>query len=312
MEKEGKETQIEEDGFLIGEETNLEEAEKAIIEEEKNAKRFSWKHFKYYLHRLFSLRDDLASHETIKERILSGCKITGIHTVILLCACLIASIGLNLDSIAVIIGAMLISPLMGQIIGISYGAIINENKLALRCLLNLGIQIVASLAVSTIYFLITPIKTFTPQLAARTSPSWFDVVIAFIGGVALVLASTRNSEYSNVIPGVAIATALMPPLCTAGYGLATAQWAIMGKALYLFLINGYFIFLASCLVLDILAVPKTKDLTLRQWKGIRFRMIFNTLLVLVPLIVSLILHLTGVWGEKPGEFTPESQIAIIV
>ena len=113
MEEERKDNQIEEDGFLIGEETNLEEAEKAIIEEEKNAKRFSWKHFKYYLHRLFSLRDDLASHETIKERILSGCKITGIHTVILLCACLIASIGLNLDSIAVIIGAMLISPLMG-------------------------------------------------------------------------------------------------------------------------------------------------------------------------------------------------------
>ena len=151
---------------------------------------------------------------------------------ILMLAILIASIGLNMNSTAVIIGAMLISPLMGGITAIGYGIATNDLTLSKGAAIRLCIQVVICLITSTIYFTISPITTASSELLARTTPTAWDVLIALFGGLAGVIGQTRK-EKSNVIPGVAIATALMPPLCTAGYGLARHRLDYFGGALYL-------------------------------------------------------------------------------
>lgn len=219
------------DSFPVGEELELTdgqldelpvmEAERIIEEKEKRSEAYSFERFKYRLHRIFTIRDDAASHDAIRERILSNGRVTGTNVLILLCAILIASIGLNTDAVAVIIGAMLISPLMGTIQAMSYSALSGDSKNMKKAALGFLIQIGTALAVSTIYFLISPVKDPTPSIVARTAPNYFDVLIAFVGGTAGILAATRQSEYSNVLPGVAIATALMPPFAPADGPLPT-------------------------------------------------------------------------------------------
>ena len=165
-------------------------------------------------------------------------------TVILMCAIFIASIGLNMNSTAVIIGAMLISPLMTPIVGLGFGLAIFDTRLIKQSLEVLFTQILVSLLASTLYFWISPLSYASSELIARTSPTIWDVLIAIAGGIAGFIGS-RKKEANNIVPGVAIATALMPPICTAGYGLANGNVRFLFGALYLFLINCVFIMLIN-------------------------------------------------------------------
>lgn len=179
----------------------------------------------------------------------------GPNIYILFVAIIIASVGLNVNSIPVIIGAMLISPLMSPIIGFGMGLGTNDTDLLLHSLKNLGIMFVISLLASTLYFLVTPLETDNPtELLARTNPSIYDVLIAFFGGIAGILELSRKDK-GTVMSGVAIATALMPPLCTVGYGIAQWNWEYAGGALYLFFINCTFIALATYLAVKFLPFP---------------------------------------------------------
>ena len=165
-------------------------------------------------------------------------------TAILMCAIFIASIGLNMNSTAVIIGAMLISPLMTPIVGLGFGLAIFDTRLIKQSLQVLFTQVLVSLLVSTLYFWISPLSYASSELIARTSPTIWDVLIAIAGGIAGFIGS-RKKEANNIVPGVAIATALMPPICTAGYGLANGNVRFLFGALYLFLINCVFIMLIN-------------------------------------------------------------------
>lgn len=187
---------------------------------------------------------DLESQKDIEESIRSGVSFKGSQLLILIFAIFIASLGLNTDSIPVIIGAMLISPLMGPIIGMGLGIGIRDFTLLKRSLKNITAAIIGSLLTSALYFLISPQYEGSSQLLARTSPSIYDVLIALFGGAAGILSIAAKNK-GQVMPGVAIATSLMPPLCTAGYGLATLQMKFFLGAFYLFFTNMMFIFVAS-------------------------------------------------------------------
>jgi uncharacterized hydrophobic protein (TIGR00271 family) len=179
------------------------------------------------------------------DRVRSGVEFHSGNTWALVCAILIASVGLNVNSTAVIIGAMLISPLMGPIIGAGFGLATNDLPLLRRAVRNLLLAVVVGLVSSTVYFAISPLQGPQSELLARIRPTLYDVLIAVFGGAAGVVAVTRTTSQGNVLPGVAIATALMPPLCTAGFGIATGDlWFFLG-AFHLFAINALFICLAT-------------------------------------------------------------------
>ncbi|MCI9285220.1 MAG: DUF389 domain-containing protein [Muribaculaceae bacterium] len=199
---------------------------------------------KRYFTRYFSLTDYLVSQEEAEAAIREGVSFRGTNILILVIAIFIASLGLNTNSTAVIIGAMLISPLMGPIIGIGLGVGIQDFELIKRALRNLVMATGFSVLTSTLYFIISPVSEGHSELLARTSPTIYDVLIGFFGGAAGIIAIGSKSK-GNVIPGVAIATALMPPLCTVGYGLATLQAKYFLGAFYLFLINSIYIALAT-------------------------------------------------------------------
>jgi len=206
----------------------------------------------FAIRRRFSLIKDKADDEVIDESLRSGVELRGTNLWVLMFAILIASIGLNVNSTAVIIGAMLISPLMGPIMGIGYGVGIYDAQLIRKSFRNLGIATLISLLVSTLYFLLSPLSDAQSELLARTTPTIWDVLIAFFGGLAGIIGATR-SEKTNIIPGVAIATALMPPLCTAGYGLANGNWHFFFGAFYLYSINCVFIAFAAILIIWVLS-----------------------------------------------------------
>lgn len=203
---------------------------------------------------MFDLRQDQADPESIDTTIRSNVKVVGTNLWVLIFAILIASVGLNVNSSAVVIGAMLISPLMGPIVGIGYGLGINDISLIKLALRNLLIFTLISLVTSTLYFIISPLDTAQSELLARTSPNMWDVLVACFGGAAGIIASTRKSV-SNVVPGVAIATALMPPLCTAGFGLAHGNWAYFGGAFFLYSINSVFIAVATLVFAKLFHFP---------------------------------------------------------
>lgn len=204
---------------------------------------------------LFDLRPDQDDAVSIDTAIRKGVRIGGTNLWVLIFAIVIASIGLNVNSTAVIIGAMLISPLMGPIVGLGYGTGINDPALIRQSVKSLGIFVALSLATSTLYFLASPLSEAQSELLARTTPTLWDVLIAFFGGAAGIVALTRR-DISTVVPGVAIATALMPPLCTAGYGLASGNAAYFLGAFYLFSINSVFIALATLLFVKLLKLPQ--------------------------------------------------------
>ena len=193
----------------------------------------------------FDLRSDLEKEQVIIEEITRGVSFRGANLWVLIVAIFIASLGLNVNSTAVIIGAMLISPLMGPIIGMGLAVGINDLDLLKRALKNFSFATLISVLTAMLYFLISPLEEAQSELLARTTPTIYDVLIAFFGGAAGIIALSTRGRGGNVIPGVAIATALMPPLCTAGYGLATWQLSFFFGAFYLFFINTVFISLST-------------------------------------------------------------------
>jgi uncharacterized hydrophobic protein (TIGR00271 family) len=202
----------------------------------------------------FSLHHELESPQSVIERISKDAEFKGTNLWVLVIAIFIASLGLNINSTAVVIGAMLISPLMGPIMAMGLGLAINDLQLVKKAVSNFTFAILASLFTSFVYFLITPIHDAYSELLARTFPTIFDVLIALCGGLAGILANSSRKK-GNVIPGVAIATALMPPLCTAGYGLATLNPGFFLGAFYLFTINTVFIALATFMTVKFLKFP---------------------------------------------------------
>lgn len=203
----------------------------------------------------FDLSVDQAAAETIDGSLRNGAVFQGTSLWLLIFAIIIASVGLNVNSTAVIIGAMLISPLMGPIMGVGYGAAVADFRLVRLAVTNLAIAGALSIATSAAYFWLTPLSAAHSELLARTSPSIWDVLIALAGGLAGIIGSTRR-EKSNVIPGVAIATALMPPLCTAGYGIATGNLAYFSGAFYLFVINSVYIAAATFVMVRVMRLPE--------------------------------------------------------
>jgi uncharacterized hydrophobic protein (TIGR00271 family) len=231
----------------------------------------------------FNLHEDKANEQVIIEAIEKDTNFKGTNLWTLIFAIFIASIGLNVNSTAVIIGAMLISPLMGPIMGVGLGIGINDFDLIKRGIKNLVIAAIFSMATSFLYFTLTPLEDASSEILARTTPSIWDVFIAFFGGLAGIVAGTRK-EKSNVIPGVAIATALMPPLCTAGYGLASGQWFYFFGALYLFFINSVFICIATFLIIKHLKFKKKQFATEETQKRVSRYILFIVIITIIPSI----------------------------
>jgi uncharacterized hydrophobic protein (TIGR00271 family) len=244
-----------------------------------------FQNIKGFFRERFNLDEDKADEQIIVETIKRDVHFKGPNLWALIFAIFIASIGLNVNSTAVIIGAMLISPLMGPIMGIGLGVAINDFDLLKKGIKNVLIASIVSILASALYFSLTPLHDTNSELLARTNPSLWDVFIAFFGGLAGIVALTRR-ERSNVIPGVAIATALMPPLCTAGFGLAMGKWYFLLGALYLFFINSLLICFATILIVKKLHFHKKEFGSIEKQKRV-IRSIW--LIVIVTIIPSIYL-----------------------
>lgn len=233
------------------------------------------------MNRFFDLHKGEEDKRIVLENVRTSISFTGSNLWILMAAVFIASIGLNVNSTAVIIGAMLISPLMGPIVGAGFSLGIFDFHLLRKSLKNLLIATVASLLVSTIYFFLSPFKEAQSELLARTSPNIYDVLIAFFGGLVGVIAITRV-EKGNPIPGVAIATALMPPLCTAGFGLATGNFKFFFGALFLYTINCVFIGIATFFIVKYLKYPPVNFVNKKEEKKVQNIVTIVSVLILIP------------------------------
>ena len=231
--------------------------------------------------KMFNLHEGEDDREKTFETIKNNVNFSGSNLWILACAIIVASVGLNVNSTAVVIGAMLISPLMGPIVGAGFALGVYDFNLLKKSLRNLAISTIIGLVFSTLYFYISPFKDVQSEILARTSPNIYDILIAFFGGIVGVIAVTRV-EKGNPIPGVAIATALMPPLCTAGFGLATANWSYFLGAIYLYCINCVFIGIATFLIIKYLKYPPKKQVNESQQKQVRYTITALILVMLVP------------------------------
>ena len=257
---------------------------------------------KHVMRERFSLHDDKAEDTEIEARIRDGVELRGATPWVLIFAIFVASVGLNVNSTAVIIGAMLISPLMGPIMGAGLGVAVYDFDLVKRSLTNLGIATFISLVVSALYFSLTPLQQTQSELLARTSPTIWDVLIALFGGLAGIVGITRQ-EKSNVIPGVAIATALMPPVCTAGFGIATGQWQFAGGALYLYAINCVFISLATVVGIRALRLRRHGFANQKTEKRVKATLLALALITSVPSgYLALDLVRQEVFRAKAQEF----------
>ncbi|MFT6959286.1 MAG: putative hydrophobic protein (TIGR00271 family) [Polaribacter sp.] len=242
---------------------------------------------KKFLIELFDFRED-TDHEATIEAIKVDIPFKGATAWILIFAVFVASIGLNADSTAVVIGAMLISPLMGPILGIGMSFALNDIDTFKKSLMNLGTMIGLSLLASFLFFYFFPLSEDNSELLGRVSPDIRDVLIAFFGGLALMVARTKKGTVASVIFGVAIATALMPPLCTAGYGLAIGNFTYFSGAMYLFTINAIFIALATFLVLKLLGFPMHKYANAAKRKRYSTIATVIGLAVMIPAIFTFI------------------------
>ncbi|MFT5248677.1 MAG: putative hydrophobic protein (TIGR00271 family) [bacterium] len=279
--------------------------DKNSVTEEKEfdqVKESAWQGLSLFFKELLDI-----SQETDREATIEGVKkdisFKGHNAWILIFSIFVASIGLNVSSTAVVIGAMLISPLMGPIVGLGLSVAINDIDTLKKSLINLGVMVALSVITAYLYFTISPLTKETPELLARTYPTILDVLIAIFGGLALIVAKTKKGTMASVIFGVAIATALMPPLCTVGYGLAVGNLKFAGGAIYLFSINAVFIALTTFLIAKILRFPMVKYANSKRRK--RIAQIATTIAVIV-IVPSIILFLNllkvQVFENKAKEF----------
>ena len=252
----------------------------------QNFVRELWDYLKVLFHRIINLRSDTDVAGTIAD-IKNGVVLEGSNLWILICSTIIACIGLDVNSPAVIIGAMLISPLMAPILGIGLSVGINDTDYIKKSLWNFMVAIGLSLVVSVVYFRLTPFGNFTAEMQARISPTILDAFVAFFGGLAGIIAGSRTNK-TNAIPGVAIATALMPPLCTSGFGLAVGRWDIFGGAFYLFFINAVLISISTYSIVRVLKFPLVKTLDSRiALRAKRFAYL-TLIILLIPSLIFLL------------------------
>ncbi|MCK0180304.1 DUF389 domain-containing protein [Flavobacteriaceae bacterium S0862] len=275
-----------------GQQKIVEEQKEAIVKDAKGLVSNS----KQFLFEIFSFRKDTDRDATI-DAIKADIPFKGATAWILICSIMVASVGLNANSTAVVIGAMLISPLMGPILGVGLSIAINDIDTLRKSLINLAVMIVLSLLTAFLFFWLFPLSEDTSELLGRTRPDIRDVLIAFFGGLALIIARTKKGTIASVIFGVAIATALMPPLCTAGYGLAKGNWSYFGGAMYLFSINTVFIALATFLVLKLLRFPMLRYANSAKRRRIAKLAGLLALIAMIPAGWTFY----NVWGESKRE-----------
>ena len=239
-----------------------------------------------YLKSLVHIADEI-DYENASTSIRKNIAFRGTNVFILACAIIIASVGLNVNSIPVIIGAMLVSPVMGPILGFGLGLGTEDNLLVKNSLKNFSVMVAISIMASTFFFLLSPLSLANPsELLARTKPTIYDVLIALFGGLAGIIETSRKDK-GTVISGVAIATALMPPLCTVGYGISIWNWNYVLGALYLFTINSIFIALATFIAVKYFRFPIVE--TSGETKHLPKTAVYLILLIVViPSVITAI------------------------
>ncbi|MAS21260.1 MAG: hypothetical protein CMF34_13565 [Leeuwenhoekiella sp.] len=263
------------------ENSNSTDSETVSNEAVKRDAKSLWQNSRVFLSELLDIRQDTDRDSTI-EAVKKDISFKGHNAWILIFAIFVASIGLNVGSTAVIIGAMLISPLMGPIVGAGLSLAINDVEMLRRSMINLAVMVSLSVLTAFIYFLLIPLKADNSELLGRTYPTILDVLVAIFGGLALIVAKTKKGTIASVIFGVAIATALMPPLCTVGYGLAIGNGAYATGALYLFSINAVFIALSTFVVSKLLGFPMVKYANSRRRRFISQMASAIGIIVMVP------------------------------
>lgn len=236
-----------------------------------------------FLQYRFDLTNDKQDEQTVIDAMRRDAVFRGTNLWTLVFAIFVASVGLNVNSTAVVIGAMLISPLMGPIMAIGMGMGVNDFDLIKSAAKNLMIAVIISILTSALYFLLSPLNQAQSELLSRTTPTIWDVFIALFGGLAGIVGVTRK-EKNNVIPGVAIATALMPPLCTAGFGLGTGQWSYFLGALYLFFINTVFIGVSAYLIVRLLKYHKKEFVSAEIERSVRRNVLLVVMVTVIPSI----------------------------
>lgn len=246
------------------------------------------KSLKKIISEAFSIKEDTASESEIRARLQDGGKVTGTNLCMMTCANIIACVGLNAGSMVTCIGAMLLEPLMGSVLLISYGMVSADREGIKASGLGLLFQIAACLIASTLFFIITPVREATDELLSFAQPTMFEVIVAFVGGIAGIIGQTQKEKANTIVPGVAIATALMLPLCTCGYAIAHLDCRMLTGAMYNFIVNFYFIILGSFIVLSLFNISKVREMTREERIRGRLIMILNMIIIIVPaILVSL-------------------------
>lgn len=284
-----------------------------------------WSNLKDLALRFMNIEDSTDVEGTITS-IKNAIYLKGYNIWILICSAILACIGLDTNSAAVIIGAMLISPLMSPILGLGLSVGINDRHTLQDALYNFGVAVAISLGTAFLYFLITPLGRETPEMAARTAPTLLDVGVGFFGGIAGIVAGSRKDK-TNAIPGVAIATALMPPICVAGFGLAKFNLPYFGGAFYLFFLNATFIAFSTFMIVRLLKFPVAENITESVRRKFFRGTVFAIIVILVPstwIFIRVIqkantdsrvsAFLTEVFDDRPGttvdtyEYTPPDSL----
>ncbi|MGC1630641.1 MAG: TIGR00341 family protein, partial [Gelidibacter sp.] len=290
---------MEENKINFSEEEKMSQQDKAVEASKEAVKKDAqglWQSIKTFFSDLLDFREDTDKDATLVS-IKGDISFKGATSWILICSIFVASVGLNANSTAVVIGAMLISPLMGPILGVGLSLAINDVDTLKRSLTNLLIMIALSLITAFLFFKFFPLSEDTSELLGRVKPDIRDVLIAFFGGLALIIAKTKRGTIASAIFGVAIATALMPPLCTAGYGLAKGNFPYFFGAMYLFTINTIFIALATFVVVKILGFPMLKYVNSAKRKRTSRIATIVAIIVMIPATITFI----DVWQQSNFE-----------
>jgi uncharacterized hydrophobic protein (TIGR00271 family) len=251
-----------------------------------------WQEIGEWFRDLTNLEEGLDREGTVVT-IKSGKVMRGANVWLLMCSIMVASLGLDLGSPAVIIGAMLISPLMAPILGVGLAVGINDRRALFLALSHFSVAVTVAIITSTFYFLITPLGEITPEIESRTAPTFLDGLVAVFGGIAGIISTSRK-EKSSAIPGVAIATALMPPLCVTGYGLATGNWQIALNSFYLFFLNSFFIAVSTFVIVRLLRFPFKEKLDKAEGRRTRWILTLFSMLITIP--STIILY--DLWAQR--------------